>query len=226
MEAIVYGIICLIHMHESGINLHLLFSIQSWSVHAVLIDSCHSKLIPWWCHYMGTLSACGVNPPVTLQWRHNERDGVSNHQPHGCLLNRLFRRRSKKTSKLRVTDLCAGNSPGTGEFPAQRARNAEIFSIWWLHYHQFNWQRPEMQHFDIFFTVSLQSGTAQFVWRYHHRIILLFQMGWIKQNFSTTCRQIRLTLPNLRWWLYHNHIRLEYQHFYLDILLMFHYAAI
>ena len=31
-----------------------------------------------------------------LQWRHNGRDSVSNHQPHGCLLNRLFRRRSKK----------------------------------------------------------------------------------------------------------------------------------
>ena len=37
-----------------------------------------------------------------LQWRHNERDGVSNHQPHDCLFNRLFRRRSKKTSKLCV----------------------------------------------------------------------------------------------------------------------------
>ena len=48
----------------------------------------------------------------TLRWRHNGRDGVSNHQPHDCLLNRLFRRRSKKTSKLRVTGLCEGNSPG------------------------------------------------------------------------------------------------------------------
>ena len=48
-----------------------------------------------------------------------------NHQPHDCLLNRLFRRRLKKTSKLRVTGLCAGNSPGTGEFPAQMASNAE-----------------------------------------------------------------------------------------------------
>ena len=31
-----------------------------------------------------------------LQWRLNEREGFSNHQPHDCLLNRLFRRRSKK----------------------------------------------------------------------------------------------------------------------------------
>ena len=49
-----------------------------------------------------------------LQWRHNGHDGVSNHQPHHCLLNRLFGCRSKKTSKLRVTGLCVGNSPGTG----------------------------------------------------------------------------------------------------------------
>ena len=64
-----------------------------------------------------------------LQWRHNERNSVSHHQPHDCLLNRLFRRRSKKTSKLRVTGLCAGNSPGTGEFPAQMASYAENVSM-------------------------------------------------------------------------------------------------
>ena len=71
---------------------------------------------------------------VTLQWRQNGHDNVSNHQPHDCLLNRLFRRRSKKTSKLRVTGLCAGNSPGTGEFPAQMASYAENVSIWWGHH--------------------------------------------------------------------------------------------
>ena len=71
---------------------------------------------------------------IALLWCHNGRDGVSNHQPHQCLLNRLFRRRSKKTSKLRVTSLCAGNSPGTGKFPAQMASNAENVSIWWRHH--------------------------------------------------------------------------------------------
>ena len=68
----------------------------------------------------------------SLQWRHNHRDGVSNHQPHDCILNRLFRRRSNKkmkSSALRV--LCEGNSPVTGEFPTQRTRNAEKVSIWW-----------------------------------------------------------------------------------------------
>ena len=71
---------------------------------------------------------------MPLRWRHNGCDSVSNHQPHDCLLNRLFRRRSKKTSKLRVTSLCVGNSPGTGEFPAQMASNADIVSIWWRHH--------------------------------------------------------------------------------------------
>ena len=69
-----------------------------------------------------------------LMWRPNGCDGVSNHQPHDCLLNRSFRRRSKKTSELRVTGLCAGNSPVTGEFPAQMASNAENVSIWWRHH--------------------------------------------------------------------------------------------
>ena len=70
----------------------------------------------------------------SLQWRLNECDSVSNHQHHDCLLNCLFRRSSRKTSKLLVTGLCAGNSPWTGEFPAQRASNAENLSIWWRHH--------------------------------------------------------------------------------------------
>ena len=68
-----------------------------------------------------------------LLWRHNGCDSVSNHQTHDCFLNQLFRRR-KKTSMLRVTGLCAGNSPVTGEFPAQMASNAENVAIWWRHH--------------------------------------------------------------------------------------------
>ena len=70
----------------------------------------------------------------SLRWRHNGYDSVSNHQPHNCLLNRLFGCWSKKTSKLRVTCLYVGNSPGTGEFPAQMASNADNVSIWWRHH--------------------------------------------------------------------------------------------
>ena len=83
-----------------------------------------------------------VGPPgkgkyhLTFRWRHNECDGISNQPPHDCLLNRLFKHRSKKTSKLRVTGLWAGNSPVTGEFPAQIASNAEkvsyLMRLWWF----------------------------------------------------------------------------------------------
>ena len=55
----------------------------------------------WWIQVM-------CLPLSWLQWGHNEPDGVSNNRCFGGLLNRLFRRRSKKTSKLRVTGLCAG----------------------------------------------------------------------------------------------------------------------
>ena len=71
---------------------------------------------------------------MPLQWRHNGRDSVSNHQPHDCLLRRLFRHRSNKTSKLRITGLWAGNSPLSGEFPAQMSSNTENVSIWWRHH--------------------------------------------------------------------------------------------
>ena len=81
-------------------------------------------------------SSCFItsNRTHALQWRHKGHGSVSNHQPHDCLLDRSFRRRSKKISKLRVTGLCAGNSPGTGEFPPQMASNAENVSIWWRHH--------------------------------------------------------------------------------------------
>ena len=77
----------------------------------------HSALISYTCaaKTSGIAESFG-NPTMdqcdTLRWRHNYHADISNHQPHGCLLNRVFRRRSKKTSKLRVTGLCAGKSPG------------------------------------------------------------------------------------------------------------------
>ena len=49
-----------------------------------------------------------MHDAITLQWRHNERSGVSHHQPHECLPNGLF--------------------------PAQMASNAENVSIWRRHH--------------------------------------------------------------------------------------------
>ena len=48
-----------------------------------------------------------------------------------CLLNCLFRYRSKKILKLRITGLCEGNPPATGGFPSQRASDAENVTICW-----------------------------------------------------------------------------------------------
>ena len=62
-----------------------------------------------------------------LQWRHHDHGGVSNHQPHRCLLNRLFRRRSKKSSKLRVTGLCVGNHRGPVNSPHKWPETRKMF---------------------------------------------------------------------------------------------------
>ena len=78
-----------------------------------------------------TLHSVGIE---SIQWRHYECDGVSNRRRVDCLHNRLFRRRSKNTSKLRVPGLCEGNSPVTVEIPAPSASNAENVPIWWSHH--------------------------------------------------------------------------------------------
>ena len=94
-----------------------------------------SYAYPWglfhWLNDNDTIAPVSVKWPwisgqYTLQWRHNGRDSISNHQPHDCFLNPLFRHRSKKTSKFWVTGLCAGNSPH--KWPVTRK-----VSIWWCH---------------------------------------------------------------------------------------------
>ena len=112
-----------------------------------------------YCEQLCTGSRTHFNGPrnvVSLRWRHNERDGVSSHQPHDCLLKRLFRRRSKETSKFRVTGLCVGNSSVTGEFPTQRASSAQNAPIWWRH---------------LVDRTSAESGP---LWRFHWEFIFDF----------------------------------------------------
>ena len=109
-------------------------------VPSVIYQICHTWIS--WKNWLSPAPTSQHYPIFTichwpLRWRHNVLDGVSDHQPHDCLLNRLFGRGSKKTSKS-VTGLCAGNSPGTGEFSAQMASNAENVSIWWRHHASFS----------------------------------------------------------------------------------------
>ena len=74
---------------------------------------------------------------VALQWHHDEHNGVLNHRRVNCLLNRFFRCRSKKISKLRVTGLCEGNSAVTGGFPHKGPVTRKMFhlmtSLWWIY---------------------------------------------------------------------------------------------
>ena len=93
-------------------------STKSYSVTTTKQNITYPFVFSWNISYYGhNMLHCGMWRPFPLHWCHNNHDGVSNHQPDGCLLNRLFRRRSKKTSKLRVTGLCVGNSPGPVNSP-------------------------------------------------------------------------------------------------------------
>ena len=122
----------LIQVTHIPVDIFLLKFIHVLSVY--MAESRSIKMVQFKCSIPFLLTVyvdIGLRP---LQWRHNECDGVSNHRRLDCLLNRLFRRKSKKTSKLHKTGLCTGNSPMTGEFPAQTASNAKNASIWWLYY--------------------------------------------------------------------------------------------
>ena len=125
-----------------------------------------------------------------LQWRHNERDGASNHQPHGSLLKRLFRRRSKKTSKLRVIGLCVGNSPATGEFPSQRASYAENVSISWRH-HELPSRGNHCCH-DTHIKAQLLSSRSQL-----HEPQM--RMVWYSPRVNLTCRDALMTPCKSTW---------------------------
>ena len=81
----------------------------------------------------------------------------------------LFTRRSKKTSKLRVTALCAGNSPVTGEFSAQMASNAGNVSIWWRH-HVF--VHGPLSH-DVQFSCAITQPLLAHHWRVHQCLLTL-----------------------------------------------------
>ena len=107
----------------------------------------------------------------TLQWRSNGSTGVPNHQPYDCFLNRLFRRRSKETSKLRVNGLCAWNSPVTGEFPAQMTSNAENVSIWWRHHEAWQHNLSDIiNRFPTFLIWVLFDGQSHYQGVYLHVI--------------------------------------------------------
>ena len=72
---------------------------------------------------------------LILQLRHNGRDGVLNHRRRYCLLNRLFRHRSKKYQS--AVSLAIVRGIHRWPVDIKKASNAENVSIWWRH-HELN----------------------------------------------------------------------------------------
>ena len=140
---------------------------------------------------------------LALQWRHNEHDGVSNHQPNDCSLNRLFRRSSKKTSKLRVTGLCVGNSPVTDEFPAERTSNAEKFPFDDVIMESFKEHVTEaVSSFIALYGTHIVTIVCNMTGSHSISAKVLFQISDMK---SRTCdgdqiyRYIAYTIPAMSW---------------------------
>ena len=79
------------HTREITISCQIL-NVRSYTLYPPLLYSIQYITV------IGKISIQSILLFVALQWRNNGRGGVSNYQPHHCLLNRLFRRTSKKTS--------------------------------------------------------------------------------------------------------------------------------
>ena len=119
---------------------------------------------------------------TTSQWCDNKCDGISNHQHLNYLLNRLFRHKSKKTSKFGITGLCVwGNSLVTGDFHTQRSSNVENVSIWWCHHDTY----PFGVTHCILITEFLVKNMSSFAKSTH------YSLGYVDSNlslqFSTVC---------------------------------------
>ena len=91
------------------------------------------------------------------------------------LLNRLFRCRSKKTSKIRITGLCEGNPLVTGWFPSQRASNTKNDVVLHVDLSRSSTGpiytgpiQTRMRSFDVFVAVSLKLSTEQSSWQWSH----------------------------------------------------------
>ena len=131
-------------------QIHLFYLKGDWTVSVWMSFPTLDPLDPLWFSFcsnwlvmLGRPRSCSCMEPKslsnvpwhsTLQWRRNECDDVSYHRRLHRVLHCWFRHWSKKTSKAPRHWLCAGNSPVAGEFPAQKASDAENVSIWRRHH--------------------------------------------------------------------------------------------
>ena len=115
------------------------------------------------------------------------------------------RRRSKKTSKHRVTGLCEGNSPVTGEFPAQRPSNAEMFPLDDVIMYRNNLKQSG-QIFNVWWKPTVNNAfnrlwTRNVLWRYIP--ILVNDILHLDIRSNETClfrwRFIQICVSELYW---------------------------
>ena len=173
-------IVCL---NSCALNFSTCWGLTKW------LDFGRQHFQRYFCRFYERFRFLSTVQSITLHWRHNGHGSVSNHQPHDCLLNCLFRRRSKKISKLRVTGLCAGNSPETDEFPAQMASNAENVSIWWRHH-----DKPELV--QVIIRLASSKGLKPMVTRFIYATWSLCAVEFPKVVASNILENgVRLTKP-------------------------------
>ena len=133
----------------------------------------------WWtCVDVFTYSYPNMLTNPALRWRHNGRDSVLNHQPQPFIQTQI-------NENIKALCHCAGNSPATGEFPAQMASNAENVSIWWRHHgliNQKSWLR----------IVELLLRTEWSVWKEKIAVVVM--------NYSNNgdLKMYQLMLPNAK----------------------------
>ena len=117
------------HLQPITLNIHLpnqtklLFSVFDRGFRKIIAVTILVKLVNDW-------------PPYRLfhnpsQWRHNECDGLSNHQFAVCLI--VYSNADKKIKSPRHWPLW-GLSTGERWIPSQITNNAENISIWWRHH--------------------------------------------------------------------------------------------
>ena len=144
----------------------------------------------------------------------------------------LLRRGSKKTSKLRVTVLCVGNSPVIGEFPAQRVSNTENTSIWWRHLDELTNDLTQPVACHLFQNKPLSEWMLTF-WSLWSQDETFLGSGRSKHNFFLQENTFRISSWSsfTHWWnrwvtyFCNNTTAIPLKHFILKALMIHHQSV-
>ena len=112
--------------------------------------------------------------------------GVSNHRRLDCLLNRLFRRRSKKALKLCVIGLCERSSPVAGEFPNKGPVTRKMFPFYEV-IMEFNF------HYALYFIMFDKLATCYCAWIFMY--IFIFFGLWNAKVMIYMCCHVKTRSP-------------------------------